>query len=368
MKDRRVEIYVDYEFLEKYFEHLNTADVLSEEFEVYYSFFKIIQQDHVRLISLESGKEIKATDVIRVYQSTFKFDEPVVEKYYIDKEFYSTAENPQSIFFGEIYKEDQGDLKKKYGFVFSCNANFVENWSRLLLINIKSTIHVKSGFSWSDLKPYSLPCNSILFIDPYVMSWLQYFDKKREVWIEYKDKVKDNIIEALNSISNNFAFQGLSLKTITKSDAKVIGDQGASKENIKTLFNKLKSNISVSIESFENGKLKSKKYSDIELEKAATNLQNILHDRYIISNYHLIISTHSLDLVEREHGKKIAKKNTQLIVQPLLLLDYFNFYTSKLDDYAQIINWKESELLTQFLISESDDVAANKHFNRTAAI
>ena len=99
MKDRRVEIYVDYEFLEKYFEHLNTADVLSEEFEVYYSFFKIIQQDHVRLISLESGKEIKATDVIRVYQSTFKFDEPVVEKYYIDKEFYSTAENPTPILY-----------------------------------------------------------------------------------------------------------------------------------------------------------------------------------------------------------------------------------------------------------------------------
>ena len=380
MKDRRVEIYVDYEFLEKYFEHLNTADVLSEEFEVYYSFFKVIRQDHVRLISLETGKHISGFDIIRVYQPDLIRKGLINELKIADKSTYhfniaypfAELQNPQSLFFGEVFYASSEILGKKHGFVFSCNSNFIVNWSRLLLINIKSTIHVKSGFSWSDLTPYSLPSNSILFIDPYLISWLKrahcIFDSQIGRWKVVKSKIEDNLIEALKAITNSSSLQCTSLNIITKSDYKKTGDQGESKANIQALFNKIKHIISVSIASFENGALTERKGSGDEYDIASKHLQNNLHDRYIITNYHLIISTHSLDFIDREEGKQITKKNTQLIIQPLLQADYFKFYTSKLEDYAKIINWKESELLTQFLISESDGVAANKHFNRTAAI
>lgn len=373
MKGREIEIYVDSKFLKAFFEKLKTCEKLSDEFEVYYSFYKIIQQDHVRIIRLESGKEVKAIDIIRVYQTMYGVEDLVFQEYRINQASYSSIENPQSLFFGEVYKKNQSNLKSRFGFVFSCSEQFCENWGRLLLINRKSTIHVKSGFSWPDLKPYALPSNSILLIEPYLMAWLQFEKKFKDhlgkkishapkKWITIAYKVTDNINAAISNLSETRACS--SLRIITRSDKDYEGDQGPSKENIKMLVDKIKTTISISIKSFENGTLKADNKLNDNLDEASLALQNFLHDRYVITNYHLIISTHSLDLVDRDNNskEKIVKKNTQLIIQPLLQDDYFDFYKSKLQDYSSILEWKNDQTLNKYLISEEHGNTHNRHF------
>lgn len=369
MRGRKIEIYVDFEFLEKYFEKLRSVPTLSEEFEVFYSFFKIIQQSHVKLIRLDTGIEIKAQDIVRVYHSNTKPDHRIFvnerKSFHFHSEYdFSSIKNPQSVFFSELLSEKADDLGKKHGFAFSDINNFPNNWSRLLLIGKKNTIHVKTGFTWAGLKTIAIPCNSIILIEPFIMGWLQYKNKTSEKWVAIKSKIEDNVIEAVRALTDNLIKPAsLSLKIITRSDKELKGDQGDSQNNIKLLSDKLCHIASVSIKSFKNGELKT--HRD-KFKKESMDLQNLLHDRYLITNYHLIVSTHSLDLVDRDKDKKIIiKKNTQLIILPLLQCDYFNFYESKMDDYKNILNWKDDPQLKQYLLSEPQATPSlvNKHFN-----
>jgi hypothetical protein len=326
MPEQKFEIYVDYKFLEGYFKNLDNAEPLSDEFEIYYSFFKIIQQPHVRLISLETNQEIKANDLLRVFHSSFDLETANLEngKYQVP---FDKIKNLQSLFFGESFPKEE-DYGNKYGFVFSGIDDFKENWSSLLLIgeDKKNTVHVKTKaanpFSWkSALKAISIKCNSLIFVEPFLMTWLPRTENEKSI---NRSKISDNIGEVIQVIRNSVNKDRFSIHVITKSDRDKSGDNGDTSININSVLSQV-SEIAkeISIDSFENGKI----------GKRDTNF---LHDRYIITNYHLIISTHSLDMIERDNSNRpFTKKNTQLIIEPLINGHYYEFYKSKIKDFHE---------------------------------
>jgi hypothetical protein len=364
--ERRIDIYVDLKFLEKYFQALNKSDTLSEEFEVYYSFLKVIKQSHIRIWNLESGKMIRPDDIVRVFQSTLRLYQG--EKKYVEYN-YSMVKNPQSIFFGEYFTEPCNALSNKFGFLFSNFEDFLNSWRTLLLINKRRTIHIQQepdslraqAFWKETLKEYQLPANSIVFVDPYINSWFRP---------HAKSKIRDNLIEIVSTLLSGGGKQLLVITNSCESWEKS-NERGSQGRFERRLINYAIENIprlSADLQDYDH-KIYSFHKETLKVSQDESKgslsydvLNNVLHDRYIVTNYFLIISTHSLDIVSEKHE---IKKNTQLIIAPLLSQDFFDFYCSKIRSYKALLSWEHDSVLKSYVLTEPRIDVENSHVDYT---
>ena len=299
-----ISLVLDMKFLEAYL-NMQPSDPLSEDHYNWLSFYRfLMSHEHYQVITCNKGKEISSYNfklLLNQLRDPEAREEFFQEVRKVSSQFYTynpeypykaKIENPHSLFFMECSAKESTSLSK-HGYLFISSLNFYQTWPKLLSDhNLTVSPHSKKQShylkSWEDITSYTLPCNEILIVDPYLAINMS--------------QVRDNILPLLKSILNpQVQITELTLIYSSKKVRNILGEidnlmePRILKKELESYFSTLHPHT-------------------INIRIIKSDSDKDLHDRMVITNYFVLSSGRSFQFFKTSKGgsnkPRISHKTT----------------------------------------------------------
>lgn len=281
LKYKYISVFLDFKFLDFVF---NKQNINFKNFDLLLNLHKFLMRNDVIVFNPYNNKKIDYKDLLMLYSSEKYRQKTLIE--FDNKEY---SESFGNNFFTFIFTEKEIETN----YINVTSKTFLEKFKQLTtshLVYFNSTN--KKYKNWGELiGEYIIKKDKTSFLI-IAERFLNSLGSKTEI-----DNKDDNIAQIINYFN-------------IKNYLVICQKQPKEKDNIN---------------------------SKIELEKVFVSSKtqentDILHDRYIFTNYFIINSAHSMDFFDKTN----FEKETQLCFSSILNSDAFNILLSKLNSYKQL--------------------------------
>lgn len=320
-----IRTYLDNKLIRNLKYSLDSKDKMSKEFDYYKSiYYFLLDNKKNEIFIAEKNSQIQPDELESMIKRDggIPFEKMTLEEYQVNTNYDFKSINKSTILFFIDFKEnDLTKLEHDNGLFFSnCNC-FVEKWKKVSLrntfaksITISFRDYQSKVFDFSkNFSNYNFFCNSIIFVDRYLRNWT-------------KRAIMKNLVPFIKSIVPNTSCKDFFLTIITSEQ-----EENTYPLSVLEMYKYIEQNLKKHI-NLHLSVICIKEYKFTGNDKI--KVQNIIHDRHIITNYLHLSSQHSLDI----NGENGVKKDTEITIKSLLESSHFSNSYRKRKSYKFLIN------------------------------
>ncbi|TAH19548.1 MAG: hypothetical protein EAZ08_08655 [Cytophagales bacterium] len=331
---KKFDFYTDIEFLQVFEAHGETLDKMSDEFDTWKTLYRLIRNDSFNLIWADTGQSFNKYELIRILEQSKKIPFKKGSNYLFktDFDFQREIRNPFSIFF--LNQTDTEKHTEQYGYVFANTKNYIEIFDKAKLEEDKKVFLVRKNeqneilFRWNQVSKISRFGNQLLICEPYLTSW-----NKKEIELNLLAIIDNFIPQNYNGLIDVTIF-------CTKLPPSNNTNEETRPRTASEIWHLLQPHyrnrqIRLSLFCFDTYAIKGRNMQE------GTQLAEILHGRFIFTNYLRCFCDHSFEFFKYEYDMNIRrtilnyKKTT--IEFSSFLTDMTNDKRQRLQDYKELL-------------------------------
>ncbi|WP_052592168.1 hypothetical protein [Aureispira sp. CCB-QB1] len=322
-----IRTYIDTKLISNIKTVLHRGNVLSKEFDHFKSLYNfLIGNKKNELFLAEKNIIIKPDELESLMKREGELPISLrgmkTNEYIINSSFdFKDQKKSTVLVFIELGNEEIENLGKRIGYFFSNSHFCAQKWQKVSINNIYSKSfsisfrnHQGKEFEFNRiLNSYSLNCNSILISDRYLRTWTR------------RDIIK-NLIPLFKAFAPNKECEEFFLTIIT-SEQNNTHSSLTMDEMHNFIYTELSADYNIKLSTICV-------YEDDFKDQERIDVQNIMHDRHLMTNYLHLPSLHSFDI----NGSNGVKKDSEMTIKSLLESSHFSNSERKRKSYKKLLD------------------------------